>query len=146
MWWIIKWIVCWVIENYLQNSAYLLEACQKANGIEPIRLTVSSMSCDLLMVIAYYEDKWTHLSNWSLSTHFSSFLESWGHYLSTLDRQQWQPGEQRACMTRHRWLFYSDEYIYSHFQRSQSSSCMVCSHPKHSPRDISLLPDYIILR
>lgn len=99
----------------------------KANGIEPIRLTVSSMSCDLSMVIAYYDDKWTHLSNWSLSTHFSSFLESWGHYLSTSDRQQWQPREQRACMTRHRWLFYADEYIYSYFQRN-GTSCMLCVH------------------
>lgn len=99
----------------------------KANGIEPIRLTVSSMSCDLSMVIAYYDDKWTHLSNWSLSTHFSSFLESWGHYLSTSDRQQWQPQEQRACMTRHRWLFYSDEYIYSYFQ-GNGNSCMLSVH------------------
>lgn len=77
----------------------------KARRIEPIRLTVSSMSCDLSMVMAYYDDKWTHLSNWSLSTHFSSFLESWGHYLSASDRRQWQPRRQRAHMTRHRWLF-----------------------------------------
>lgn len=87
----------------------------KANGIEPIRLTVSSMSCDLSMVIAYYDDKWTHLSNWSLSTQFSSFLETWGHYLSTSDRQERQQWEQIACMNRHRWLFYPNEYIYSYF-------------------------------
>lgn len=99
----------------------------RANGIEPIRLTVSSMSCDLSIVIAYYDDKWTHLSNWSLSTHFSSFLESWGHYLSTSDQQQWQPQGQRACMTRHRWLFYSDEYIYSYFQWN-GTSCMLSVH------------------
>lgn len=111
----------------------------KANGIEPIRLTVSSMSCDLSMVIAYYDDKWTHLSNWSLSTHFSSFRESWGHYLSTPDRQQWQPREQRACMARHRWLFYSDEYIYSCFPRNETSLCTMCLHPEYTPCDISFM-------
>lgn len=111
----------------------------KADGIDPIRLTVSSMSCDLSMVIAYYDDKWTHLFSWSLSTHFSSFLESWGHYLSSSDRQQWQPREQRACMTRHRWLFYSDEYIYSYFQRNRTSLWLVCSHLKYLPCDISFI-------
>lgn len=110
----------------------------KANGIEPIRLTVSSMSCDLSMVIAYYDDKWTYLSNWSLSTHFSSFPESWGHYLSTSDRQQWQPQEQRACMTRHRWLFYSDEYICSYLQRN-GTSCRLCSHLKYLLYDVSFI-------
>lgn len=50
----------------------------------------------------------------------------------TLDRQQWQSGEQRACMTRHRWLFYSDEYIYSYFQRSKTSSCIVCAHTQNT--------------
>lgn len=35
-------------------------------------------------------------------------------------------------MTRHRWLFYSAEYIYSYFQSNETSWCIVCSHPKCS--------------
>lgn len=136
MWWIIKQVVCWVIENYLGKSAYLLEARRTLSQIEPIELTVSSMSCDLSMVIAYYDDKWTHLFNWSLSTHFSSFPESWGHYLSTSDRQQWQPERQTACMTRHRWLFYAYEYIYSYFKET-GPPCALCVHTWNSYYDVS---------
>lgn len=101
----------------------------KADGIEPIRLTVSPMSCDLSMVIAYYDDKWTHLFNWSLSTHFSSFLESWGHYLSTSDRQRWQPQSRE-----HAWLDTDDCFtqmnIFTAISKETGSPCALRVHTR----------------
>lgn len=106
----------------------------KARRIEPIRLTVSSMSCDLSVVMAYYDDKWTHLSNWSLSTHFSSFLESWGHYLSASDRQQWQPRRQG-----HTWLDTDDCFtLWIYLRRFPKKCTFLVRHVWISERIIML--------
>lgn len=111
----------------------------KGNGIEPIRLTVSSMSCDLSMVIAYYDDKWTHLSNWSLSTHFSSFLESWGHYLSASDRQQWTAmgaesmHDQTQMIVLLRWIYLQ------RFPEKGALLCFMCWYLKYLPYTASFM-------
>lgn len=132
IWWIIKQAVCSAVEYYLQSTAHLLKAHWKLTELSQLDWLSPSMSCDLSMVIAYYDDKWTHLSNWSLNTHFSSFPESWGHYFATLDRQERQQQERMACMNRHGWLFYPTAYIYSYFWWSIIFFPFLMGLPEHS--------------
>lgn len=138
MQWIIKQVVFWVIENYLQKECLSPGGTSKASRIEPIRLTVSSMSCDLSIVIAYYDDKWTYLSSWSLNPHFSSFHESSGH-LPLSSRWTALTAQGRE----HAWLDTDDCFpqmnIFTVISQEIALLACLCWSPQYLPCNASFL-------